>query len=225
MSEIILTGKIREPGRKGPARKLRRNGLVPGIIYGRGDQVAVSVDSKQIIKIMDVKGGVNNILNSKIDGDSKERKVMIKDISVHPMTDQILHIDFIEIDSSKPIKTKVKLEFIGVPKGVKEQGGQLNVNIKAVRVEALPGDVPSAIALPVDDIELGQVVRISDLKVEDKLKIIEKPEATILSVSVPKVEEIEPETEEAGEELEDTKSEDTKPEDTKTPNNEPSSEG
>lgn len=187
MSEVVLNGSVRQVGRKGPARRLRTEGLLPGIIYGGGENVPVTVEAMAIRKILDIRGGVNRIITTKLDGDKKERKVLIKDLTFHPITDVLLHIDLIEVDVSKPIKATVHLELKGVPVGVKQKGGKMNVNLHALRLECLPHDIPAAIEVDITGIDVGQMLRVSDLDIDGKIKVLEDPDTQIISVAAPKV--------------------------------------
>lgn len=208
MSETMLTGTVRKAGRKGPARRLRVAGLLPGIVYGSGENVLVTVDSKDIMKILESKGGANKILFTKFEGDSKKRSVMIKYLDVHPISNLLLHIDLLEIDVTKPVRVAVKLDFTGVSIGVREEGGQMNVNIFKINVECLPADIPATIIVPVDDMVTDDVKRVKDIKVDPKIKVMDDPEARVVSIAMPKVEEEpEPEALAEGEEVAEEKAE------------------
>lgn len=187
MSEAVLSGSVRQVGRKGPARRLRTQGLLPGIIYGGGENVPVTVEAMAIRKILDVRGGVNRIITTKLDGDKKERKVLIKDLTFHPITDTLLHIDLIEVDVNKPIKATVHLEFKGTPVGVKQKGGKMNVNLHSLRLECLPHDIPPVIEIDITGVDLGQMLRVSDVDIDGKIKVLEDPDTQIVSVAAPKV--------------------------------------
>ncbi|VAX21841.1 LSU ribosomal protein L25p [hydrothermal vent metagenome] len=196
MSETVLEGKIRQTGKKGPSRRIRAKGFLPGIIYGQGENLPVTVESMAIKKILEVKGGVNNIITIRLDGDSKERTVMIKFLDVHPIYDTLLHIDLIEVDIKKPIKISVAIEFTGVSKGVKLSGGRMNVALRSLNIECLPTDIPTAVKTPIDDLDVGDSLRVKDLHVDSEVTILNNPETVIVNIVEPKV-EAEPEAGEA----------------------------
>lgn len=196
MSEAVLEGKVRQAGKKGPSRRLRAAGFLPGVIYGQGENVLVTVNVKAVRKILEAKGGVNNILTTRLEGDKKERTVMIKTLDVHPIYDTLLHIDLIEVDVKKQIKTSVALEFTGVSKGVKLSGGRMNTALRSLNIECLPADIPATIEVPIDDLDIGDSLRVKDLQLDSKVTLLNNPETVIVNVIEPKV-EAEPTAEEA----------------------------
>jgi len=179
---------MRPVGRKGPSRRLRAQGLLPGIIYGRGENLPVTVVAKDVKKILEVKGGVNKILTTRVDGDKKERQVIIKTLDVHPIYDTLLHVDLQELDMDKPLRVNVQLEFVGVAVGVKEQGGKLNINQRSLLVECMPKDIPTVINIPIDKMSVGTSWRVKDLDIGEKLKALNDPEIVVVGVAMPKVE-------------------------------------
>ncbi len=187
MSEMVLNGSMREVGRKGPARKLRREGKLPGIVYGLGDNVSVTVEAKDVLKILKMKGGVNNILLTKFDGDKKERRVMIKELDSHPMNDTLLHIDFIEIDVTKPISVSVELEFSGVSVGVKDKGGKMNISMSKLRVECMPVDIPTSIPMDLTNLDVGDTWRVEDINIGSNVKVLDDLQSQVVSVTMPKI--------------------------------------
>lgn len=185
MSEDVLSGSLRQAGRKGPARQLRREGLVPGVIYGQGENVIFSAPAKELLKILKAKGGSHHIIRTKFTGDKKERSAMIKRLDVHPITDVLVHLDLMEIDIKKPLRLKVELEFVGTARGVKEKGGVLKVFLKKVEVECMPSDIPDAITVSIANMDLGEVLHVKDIKTDAKVKILNDPEASVISIVVP----------------------------------------
>lgn len=197
MSVKEIKGTIRKPGRKGPARALRRAGMLPGVVYGKGENVSVTVSSKDILKTLAEKGGANSVLLTKFDDDKKERHVMIKSLDAHPITDTLIHIDFYEVDMNKSMQALVGLEFSGIPKGVKEKGGVLNVLLNKLMVESMPSDIPASIPLDITEIDLGESLRVEDIKLSAGVNVVEDPKAVVVSVVAPKMESKEEEEDEA----------------------------
>ncbi|MBI4829790.1 MAG: 50S ribosomal protein L25 [Nitrospinae bacterium] len=188
MSEFVLEGKTRAPGRKGPARRIRAQGMVPGVIYGGGTSLTMAVEAKKLLKILETKGGKNSVITTRLEGDARERTVMIKELTAHPIYDTLLHVDLLEIDTRKPIRVTVPLEFTGVAKGVKDKGGRLKHALRALRVECLPSDIPAAIQIDVTEMDIGTVWRVRDLPLDNKLKALNDPEVNVVSCAIPKVE-------------------------------------
>ncbi|VAX18335.1 hypothetical protein MNBD_NITROSPINAE02-1076 [hydrothermal vent metagenome] len=188
MSETLLNGEVRKVGRKGPARRLRANGFLPGIVYGQGDNVAVTVTSRDVLKILEQRGGTNKIISTKFEGDNKERHVMIKYLDFHPISDLLLHIDLLEIDIRKPVRIVVAIEFTGVAKGVKEQGGQLFTSLLKLNIECMPNDIPDVITVQVDEMVTGEVKQVKDLDIPPRVTVLDNPDERVVTVAEPKVE-------------------------------------
>ncbi len=188
MSETVLEGKVRQAGKKGPSRRIRAEGFLPGIIYGQGENLPVTVEAVAVKKILEIKGGVNNVITTRLDGDKKERTVMIKSLDVHPIYDTLLHIDLIEVDVKKQIKISVAIEFTGVSKGVKLSGGRMNIALPSLHIECLPADIPTAIKAPIDNLDVGDSLRVKDLQIGSGVAILNDPDTVIVNIIEPKVE-------------------------------------
>jgi len=189
MREAVLTGAVRKTGRKGPARRLRAQGLLPGVVYGSGDPLPVTVSAKELGKLLELKGGKNRVINATFEGDGRERKVLIKALDVHPIYDTLLHVDLWEVDLHKPVRVTVALELVGVPRGVKEQGGVLATNIRSLWIECLPADIPAVIETSITGLENGQSLWVKDLALNENIKVLTDPDILVAAVSMPKVEE------------------------------------
>jgi len=196
MASATLNGKLREPGSKSAARKIRREASLPAVLYGLKDNVSLKVNQKDLGKIME-KHGHNVLIALSIEGDSsKQRQVIVKDYQRHPLQTDWLHVDFLEIDMQKKTRILVPVKLVGHSPGEK-QGGLVNHAVKEIEVECLPGDIPDEIEINMPDVKLGEVVHISDLKVYDKLTIIDDPGNAVVSIYVEKVKEEAPAEEEA----------------------------
>jgi large subunit ribosomal protein L25 len=172
---------------KNEARRVRAAGQIPAVVYGaKKDSVAVTVNPKHITRILHSDSGHNTIFDLQING-SKE-KVMIVDWQYEPMKDRLLHIDLKRIDMSKPIRVSVPVSLIGVPEGVKTQGGILDQVVREVEIECLPADIPSHIDVNVERLMFGDVLRVSDLPHEGKLKFLTAEDQTIAHVTAVKEE-------------------------------------
>ena len=216
----VLTGKIREANGKSAARKLRTDECIPAIVYGINDNISLSVNPKEVKKLIDAKGR-NVLIELKVEGDSAEnRNVVLKEFQTHPLKPSWLHIDFLEIDVSKKIKVKVPIELIGVSPGEK-QGGHVNHIIRALEIESLPQDIPEKVEVQMGEVELNEMIRVSDLKLDGSLTIVNNPNDVVVNVHLEKVKEETVEVEEgeegaetaAGETSEETKEDPGKKED------------
>jgi len=194
----VLTGKIREANGKSAARKLRTDECIPAVVYGLNDNVSLSINPKELSKLIDDKGR-NVLIELKVDGDSAEnRNVVLKELQTHPLKPGWVHIDFLEIDISKKIKVKVPIFLIGVSPGEK-QGGIVNHIIRALEIESLPNDIPEKFEVDMSEVELNQMIRVSDLNLGESVQIVNDPKDIVLNVHLEKVKEEEPEGEEGEE--------------------------
>ena len=199
----VLTGKIREANGKSAARKLRTDECIPAVVYGLNDNVSLSINPKELRKLIEAKGR-NVLIELKVDGDSaKNRNVVLKEMQTHPLKPGWVHIDFLEIDISKKIKVKVPIFLIGVSPGEK-QGGIVNHIIRALEIESLPNDIPEKFEVDMSGVELNQMIRVSDLNLGESVEVLNDPNDIVLNVHLEKVKEEEPEVEE-GEEGEEGK--------------------
>lgn len=182
MPEVVIakprTGKFN----KNAARRVRAAGQIPAVVYGPGSEpVAVVVDPKQITRILYSETGHNTIFDVNIEGQAAT-KAMIVDWQVEPIKDQVIHIDMKRIAMDKPMRVSVAIKLIGVPVGVKTQGGILDQVMREVEIECLPADIPSHIDIDVAGMGLHQVLRISDLPHSGSVKFLAAEDATVAHV-------------------------------------------
>jgi large subunit ribosomal protein L25 len=191
----VLTGKIREANGKSAARKLRTDECIPAVVYGLNDNVSLSVNPKELSKLIEAKGR-NVLIELKVDGDKTEnRNVVLQEFQTHPLKPGWVHIDFLEIDVTKKIKAKIPVVLIGVSPGEK-QGGHVNHIIRALEIESLPKDIPEKIEVKMDEIELNQMIHVSDLNLGGSVSIINNPNDVVVNVHLEKVKEAKVEGEE-----------------------------
>ena len=166
---------------KNAARRVRVKGRIPAVVYGAQEpSVAVEVDPKQILRILHSDAGHNSIFDLEI-GDAKA-KAMIVDWQYEPIKGSLLHIDFKRIALDKAIRVEVPIQLVGVPVGVKTQGGILDQVLREVEIECLPTDIPSHIDVDVSALEFGHVLRVSDLPHAGKLKFLTDENTTVAHV-------------------------------------------
>lgn len=176
------------------SRRIRREGLVPAIVYGTDtDPVPIAVDSHDLQVALHTEAGTNAIINLEIeDGDTLT--TMARVIERHPFRSEYRHVDFVTIDLSQKTIAEVAIDFQGTPVGVKE-GGVFSPRRTHVLVEVLPTEIPSSIPLDVSEIDIGGSLRIEDLPEIEGVEYTEDPEGVVMSVTVPAA-EIEEEPEE-----------------------------
>jgi large subunit ribosomal protein L25 len=178
------TGKFN----KNHARRVRVAGKIPAVVYGAGqDAVAVSVDPKVITKILHSDSGHNTIFDLNVEG-SALVKAMIVDWQNEPIKGHLLHIDMKRIAMNKMMRVSVPIQLVGVPVGVKTQGGILEHVLREVEVECLPNDIPSHLDVDVSALELHGVIHVSDLPHSGSIKFLGEEGATVAHVTAIKEE-------------------------------------
>ena len=177
---VVVVAKPREGKfNKNAARRVRVAGKIPAVVYGAGHtSVAVEVDPKQILRILHSESGHNTIFDVDIAGQGLA-KVMIVDWQYEPIRDSLLHIDLKRIAMDKAMKASVPVKLIGVPVGVKNEGGMLDLVLREVEIECLPGDIPSHIDVDVTGLGLHGVIRVSDLPHSGSIKFLDSEDATV----------------------------------------------
>lgn len=167
---------------KNEARRLRAGGRIPGVLYGARQQtVAVSLDPKQISRILHSESGHNTIFEVQVGGE--KTRAMIVDWQYDPMYGKLLHIDLKRIAMDEKIRVSVPIHLVGEAEGVKQQGGILDQVLREVEIECLPGDIPTHIDADVTKLVFGTVLRVSDLAPGGKLKFITDAGQTVAHIT------------------------------------------
>jgi large subunit ribosomal protein L25 len=190
MEQITVQSSVRELKGKGPNRRLRVAGKIPAVLYGHKSQnMALEVDPKDIFKILQSDSGENTIFLLQVPGKEKIN-VLIKEYQLEPVSHRLLHADFYEVAMDEVLEVDVPLEVIGEAYGVKSEGGLLDIVHRELRVECLPADIPENIEVDVTEMKIGDQVRVKDLKVSDKIKLLDDPETVVVAVEHPRAEEL-----------------------------------
>jgi len=180
----VLEAQARTPGNKNEARRVRRDGKIPAVLYGAGkDSVSVAVDPRHVLRILNSETGHNTIFDLALDHD--KTKAMIVDWQYEPIKGKLLHIDLKRIAMDKVLTVMVPIELVGEAKGVKQEGGILEQMLREVEVECLPSDIPSHIDVDVSHLGFGVVLRVADLPHSEKIKFLtdeNQPVAHVTSV-------------------------------------------
>jgi large subunit ribosomal protein L25 len=182
MAEILVNAKNRSDRGKNAARRLRREGFVPGIVYGgKGDNVAIAVDPKALQKVLRSEAGRNAILKLDISG-AGATNAILKNWQVDPIKETFLHADFYRIAMDVAIRVTVPIQVRGEARGVKVDAGILELIMREIEVECLPGDIPEHIDIDVSDLGLNGALRVSDLPASAKVKILEGADQVVVHV-------------------------------------------
>jgi large subunit ribosomal protein L25 len=192
-----LTVARRERLGSSETRRLRRQGLVPGVLYGREEPISICVEERELRRALTGAGGLHSILDVQVDGTGKSHASILKDYQVDKVRGYVTHVDLQEVRLDQTIHASVTVHLTGgedAP-GVRE-GGVLSQPLREVSVEALPLEVPEHIDVDVSKLELGGTLRVADLSVRDGVSFLDDPETVVATVTAP-TREVEPEPEEA----------------------------
>ena len=195
----VLAGKLRKVTGKSATRDVRNDEAMPAVMYGLKDNLNLIVDPKELQKLLK-ENGRNALIELNIEGDSS-RNVVLKEYQSHPLRSGWLHADFLEVDVTKKIKVKVPVVLVGTAPGEK-LGGMINHIIRHLEIESTPRNIPEKIEFPMDEVQLNQVIHVSDLVVGEDVTIINHPTDVVLTLHEEKVKEEIPEGEEVEEGIE-----------------------
>jgi len=201
LEKIELQATVRKSVGNGPARVLRRAGQIPAVLYGRKiEPVLLSVNTKDLEQILKKGSFGQFILNLVIQNGKKMTKpAIIKELQTHPVSGNLIHIDFYEVDMKRQIKVMVPVVTTGKAVGI-EEGGLLNIVRRELEVFCLPGDIPEAIELDISELGIGDSIHLEDVPLGENVEISADVNYTVVTVLSPKVEEVV--VEEVEEELE-----------------------
>lgn len=194
---IRLEIKPRDGCGSRPSRRLRRQGFVPGVLYGSGNPRPFFVEERTLRQALGGEHGTHAILDVVVEGQQKAHHAVLKDYQLDPRRSTLLHVDLHEVRLDRPIQAQVAVELVGTPKGV-GLGGLLSQIVRELTVEALPMAMPDRLELDVTDLDIGDQVQIGALEVPEGATILDEPDTVVATVSAPRRMEL-PE-DEAGEE-------------------------
>jgi large subunit ribosomal protein L25 len=198
---IDLKTNIRKTTGNGPARRLRRSGQIPAVLYGpETESILLSVNALEFEKVLKKSISGQVLLNLIIqNGETFTRSAMVRELQTHPVSRDFLHIDFFEIAMDRKIRVKVPVEIIGKSKGV-EAGGILQIVRRELEMLCLPLRVPESIEVDISDLDIGDSIHIGAIAQESDIEVLEEDHFTIVTVVSPTIEEVEEEIEELEEE-------------------------
>ena len=199
MKNVAIDIQARTKAGKGVARKLRHTGQTPGVLYGpKAETISLSVNTHEFNKLLNSAGGEPLLftLNLKSNGDSNSHTALIKNLQLHPVDDKIRHIDFYEVLMDEEVQVDVPITAVGKAKGVEADMGVLEIIQRTVKISCLPLAIPRNIQINVSDLELGDVVHVSDISAPEGVRLMDDPETTLMTIVASRAEEEEKEEEE-----------------------------
>jgi len=189
MTETSLTAEAREDTGKGSARRLRRSGRVPGVVYGVGqDTIAVSVAERELFRAFQ-QAGTHSLVDLHIAGGDNggRHKVLIKEVQRDPVRDEFVHVDFHAVALDQEMQTAVPVDVQG--EEARTDNGVVQLVLREVNISCLPTDIPEAIPVDVSGLAIGDVVTVAQLAAPKGVTILNDPEETVVTVTPPRVEE------------------------------------
>ncbi len=187
-----MTAKVRQGFGKGPTHRLRQSGYAPAILYGRkAEPMALALETKTLTRDLLRLHGHNVVVTLDIEGEKGKKKhhVLIKDIQTDPVTNALLHVDFLEIDMDKEIVLDVQVVYTGMAKGV-DMGGILNIMAHTVKIKGMPLDIPDEISVDVTPLELtSHGITCGELAIPDNVTLEDETDRVCVSIVAPKAEE------------------------------------
>ena len=181
MERISIQAEKREGRGKGAARSLRRAGKVPATLYRAGQAQSIQLSRKELSKLINSVAGEQVMVDLQFaDGDKK--LALLKDFQVDPIRSELLHTDFFEVSLTETVKITVHVATHGEPIGVKRDAGLLQHPTREILIECLPDKIPGRIDIDISKLEIGQSIHVSDLKLEEGIKILSDPHEVIVNV-------------------------------------------
>jgi large subunit ribosomal protein L25 len=192
--DAILEATARDSFGKNEARRTRREGLVPAVLYGASggankETTAIAVNPKALLKILHSESGANTLISLKLAG-TADARVLVREYQLDPVTHQLLHADFYRVAMDRAIRVMIPVVVRGEPAGVKQQGGILEFVRREIEIECLPGDIPEHVEVDVSELMLHQGTRVRDLAVQPKWKPVSDSDMMLVHVIMPKAEEV-----------------------------------
>jgi large subunit ribosomal protein L25 len=191
--QIVVEVEKRLTTGKNAANRLRAQDQIPAVLYGGGKDMetwSLQVPRKTLATLLNKGLHSNAIFKVNLKGTSQTRHVMIRDLTLDPVSRKMLHVDFVRVLLDRKLRVKSEIAIEGVPSGVKNAGGILNIVTHQILIECLPADIPESVKVDVSAMEMHDSLRVSDLKLSDKIKVLENAGRVIAHVGVPKAEEV-----------------------------------
>jgi large subunit ribosomal protein L25 len=185
-----LTIARRDGTGKQMAKRLRRQGVVPAVLYGGARSEPVTVDPKAVLRMISGHEGTTQLLTLKMDGDGGNRLAIIRAMQFDPVTERLLHVDLQEVSPDKPITVRVAVHPIGEAVGVRDTKGILNLVLHELTISCLPTAIPARIDADVSQLAIGDVLTVGDLRAPEGVRIVNDPGQAVATVAPPMAEEV-----------------------------------
>lgn len=191
MERITLNAEKREETGKGAARSLRRQDMIPAILYRGGGSIPIKVAKKEIVNFINTTAGEQVMVTLQFK-DGENKLALMKDFQVDPTKRELLHADFFEVSLTEKVRVNMHVTTTGEPIGVKRDGGLLQNVLREIEIECLPDKMPGHVKIDISGLEIGQSLRVSELNLGEDIKILTDPDEVIANIIAPLVEEVAP---------------------------------
>jgi large subunit ribosomal protein L25 len=184
--ETNLKAIVREGIGSSESRRLRKDGNIPAVVYGLGmDPLSVSVNAREFRNALKTEAGTNVIINLEVGSDNYT--ALAREIQKHPYRDEYLHIDLIQIDLTQTVEADVQIEFVGIPVGVKEEGGLVQTINSSISISALPTNIPTSIVLDISALNVGDNLTATDVNLPEGVELAsEDDESLLVTITLPR---------------------------------------
>jgi large subunit ribosomal protein L25 len=187
MERLSINAEKREVQGKGSARSLRREDMIPAVLYREGKAQSIKLARKELAKLINTISGEQVIVDLHFAG-GVTKLALLKDYQVDPTSRELLHTDFFEVSLTEAIRVSVHVVTVGEPIGVKRDAGILQYALREVEIQCLPDKIPGKIEIDISKLELGQSIHVSDLRFEEGIKVLTDPGDVIVTVLAPAAE-------------------------------------
>jgi large subunit ribosomal protein L25 len=181
MERLSIVAEKREEQGKGVARSLRRNGMVPAVLYRGGGSQSIKLVKKDLAKLINAMSGEQVMVDLQFK-DGEKKLALLKDYQVDPIRGELLHTDFFEVSLTEEVRIPIHVTTTGEPIGVRRDGGILQHTLREVMIECLPDKIPGKTVVDISALEVGQSIHVSDLKFEEGIKVLTDPNDVIVTV-------------------------------------------
>lgn len=185
-----LTITRREGKGKEAAKRLRRQGRIPAILYGGSATVPVTVDPHEVMKLLHGRGGSATLLRLRFDDATEPRTAILRDLQFDPISESLLHVDLQEVSMDRVVTVTVPIQAVGEAMGVKEQAGILEMILREAQISCLPALIPERITADISELRIGDVLTVSRLTPPEGVRILNDPGQAVATVSPPMAEEV-----------------------------------
>jgi large subunit ribosomal protein L25 len=191
--QVQLKVQTRSETGKGPAKRFRSSGVVPGVVYGpKTKPLSVTVCAEALEDVLAHATSGNVLVNLEVEegGKTANRLALIQDVQHHPFNDQVLHVDFREVSATEKMRTLVTIRPVGEPSGVKNGGGTLEFVLRELTVECLPKDLPDVIEINVEKLEIGESINVGSVVAPAGVTLVDPKDRAVFTVAAPMAEEV-----------------------------------